>query len=78
MIIGDMFKSNNIESKLLKAVVEPAKECMASTKAAIGILEEINFALRSKESIHKRYTDSGLDIAECLKADEIDDDPRKR
>ena len=78
MLIGQMFKSNNVDSKLLKVVVEPAKEMMSATKAATGILEEINYALRSKAFLHKRYTDSGLDFAECLKNDEIEDDPRKR
>lgn len=78
MIIGELFKSPNLDPKLLALIVEQAKENMQCTKAAVSILNEIKFALKSKGKIHAVYTESGISIADCLKADDIEDDPAER
>lgn len=78
MVIAEMFNSPNVESKILKSVVKPAESLMQSTKAATSILLELHYSLRSKAKLHARFTDSGLDIAECMKADEIEGVPKER
>ena len=78
MTIGDLFKSDNLDPKLLALVVEPAKENFQCTKAALALLQEIKYSLKNKGKLHTVFTESGISIAECLQADDIEDDPKER
>lgn len=78
MVIAKMFHSHTTDSKILKAVVQPAKSVMQSTKAATSILLELHHSMKRNERVYTCFTSSGLDIAECMKADKIEGDPRQR
>jgi len=78
MVIAEMFQSPNMDTKVLKSVVKPAEGLMQSTKAATSIILELHYSLRSKTKLHAVFTTSGLSIAECMKADEIEGEPSER
>ena len=77
-MIAQLLHSPKIDSKILKTMVESAKSLMQSTKAATSILLELHYSLKSKTKLHAFFTNSGLDIAECMKADKIEGDPKQR
>lgn len=67
-----------VDAKLLTVVVEHAKEAMQSTKAAVSLLEEIDLAFRSKSKLHAIFSASGLNIQDCMAADDIEGDAKQR
>ena len=67
-----------VDPKLLTVMVEHAKGTMQSFKAAVAILDEIDYAFRSKSKVHKIFSASGLNIQECMAADDIEGDAKER
>ena len=78
MVIAHIFRSPNVDPKILVTLVKPAEDLMQCTKAVTCILIEIHFAMKDKKKLHKCFTDSGLDIAECMKTDGLEGNPKER